>query len=129
MLRIMGRIMGIRDDGKEEEEDGGRGQPRASHLVAWEELWWENGFHHYRATQLSEHVTGLGLSWLCITPSTKLKNLRWTASETTTQTDRRHQSSYHLFPSSLFCFLVLANQLSRCDYSLPTLLETKPPFS
>jgi len=37
-------------------------------------------------------------------------------------------SSSHLFPSSLFCFLVLANQLSRCGYSLPTLLETKPPF-
>jgi len=39
-----------------------------------------------------------------------------------------YQSSSHLFPSSLFCFLVLANQLSRCGYSLPTLLETKPPF-
>ena len=43
--------------------------------------------------------------------------------------DRPHQSSSHLFPSSLFCFLVLANQLSRCGYSFPTLLETKPPFS
>jgi len=30
--------------------------------------------------------------------------------------DRPHQS-------------LLANQLSRCGYSLPTLLETKPPFS
>jgi len=42
--------------------------------------------------------------------------------------DRPHQSSSHLFPSSLFCFLVLANQLSCCGYSLPTLLETKPPL-
>jgi len=88
MLRITGGIMGIRDDGMEEEEDGGRGEPHASHLVAGEELWWENCSHHYRATQLSGHVTGLGLSRLCITPSTRLKNLRWTASETTTQTDR-----------------------------------------
>ena len=39
-----------------------------------------------------------------------------------------YQSSSHLFPSSLFCFLVLAHQPSRCGYSLPTLLETKPPF-
>ena len=43
-------------------------------------------------------------------------------------TDGPHQSSSHLFPSSLFCFLVLANQLCCCGYSLPTLLETKPPF-
>jgi len=40
-----------------------------------------------------------------------------------------YQSSSHLFPSSLFCFLVLANQLSRCGYSLPMLLEMRPPFS
>jgi hypothetical protein len=31
MLRITGGILGIRDDGKDEEEDGGRGEPRASH--------------------------------------------------------------------------------------------------
>jgi hypothetical protein len=59
----------------------------------------------------------------------KVENLRWTASETTTQTDRPHQSSSHLVPSSLICILVLANQLSRCGYSLPALLQTKPPFS
>ena len=53
----------------------------------WETLWWENGSHHYRATHLSGYVTGLGLSRLCITPSTRLKNLRWTASDTTIQTD------------------------------------------
>ena len=40
-----------------------------------------------------------------------------------------YQSSSHFFPSSLFCCLVLANQLSRCGYSLPTLFETKPPYS
>ena len=40
-----------------------------------------------------------------------------------------YKSSSHLFPSSLFCFLVLANQLSRFGYALPTLLETKSPFS
>jgi len=53
-----------------------------------------------------------------------------TASDTTNQTSPiTYLSSSHLFSSSLFCFLVLANQLSRCGYSLPTLLETKPPFS
>jgi hypothetical protein len=91
-------------------------------------VWWENGSHHNRATQLSGHVTGLGLSRLCITPSTRLNNLRRTASDTTIQIDRPHQSSSHLFPSSLFCFLVLANQLSRCGSSFVTLLEMKPPF-
>jgi hypothetical protein len=56
--------------------------------VAGEELWWDNGSHHYKATHLSEYVTGLGLLRLCITPSTRLKNLRWTASrKTTIQTD------------------------------------------
>ena len=60
MLRITGGILRIRDDGKDEEEDGGRGEPRTSHQVAGEELWWENGSHHYKATQLSGHVTGLG---------------------------------------------------------------------
>ena len=89
-------------------------------------LWWENGSHHYKATHLSGYVTGLGLSRLCITPSPRLKNLPWTASDISPIT---YQLSSHLFPSSLFCFLVLANQLSRCGYSLPTLLETKPPFS
>ena len=118
---------GYGDDGKDEqEEDGGRGEPRASHQVAGEELKWENGSHHYKATHLSGYVTWLGSSWLCITPSIRLNNLRSTASETSPIT---YLSSSHLFPSSLFCFLVLANQLSRCGYFLPTLLETKPPFS
>jgi hypothetical protein len=40
-----------------------------------------------------------------------------------------YQSSSHLFPSSHFGFLVPAKQLSGCGYSLPMLLETKPPFS
>jgi len=31
MLRITGGILGIRDDGNDEEADGGRGEPRASH--------------------------------------------------------------------------------------------------
>jgi len=31
MLRITGGILGIRDDGKDKEDDGGRGEPRASH--------------------------------------------------------------------------------------------------
>jgi hypothetical protein len=94
--------------------------------TVWVTLWWENGSHHYRATHLSGYVIGLGLSRLCITPSTRLKDLRSTALETSTIT---YQSSSHLFPSSLFCFLGLANQLSRSGYSLPTLLETKPQFS
>jgi hypothetical protein len=47
-----------RDDGKDEEEDGGRGEPRASHQVTGEELWWEHGSHHYKATHLSGYVTG-----------------------------------------------------------------------
>jgi len=121
------------DDGKDKEEDGGRGEPRASHQVAGEELWWENGSHHYKATHLSGYVTGLGLSRLCITPSTRLNNLRSTASEMATiqpeTSPITYQLSSHLFPSSHFYFLVLANQLSHCGYSLPTLLETKPPFS
>jgi len=90
-------------------------------------VWWENGSHKYKAMHLSGYVTGLGLSRLCITPSIRLKNHCWTASDDH-EADTPHQSSSHLFPSSLFCFLVLANQLSRCGYSLPTLLETKPPF-
>jgi len=48
------------DDGKDEDEDGGRGEPRASHQVAGDELWWENGSHHFKAMHLSEYVTGLG---------------------------------------------------------------------
>jgi hypothetical protein len=64
----------------------------ANWLVA---VWWENGSHHYRATQLSGHVTGLGLSRLCITPSTRLKNLHWTASDTTIQTNH-HLISFFL---------------------------------
>jgi len=31
MLRITGGILGIQDDGKNKEEDGGRGEPRGSH--------------------------------------------------------------------------------------------------
>jgi len=74
---------GYGDDGKdEEEEDGGREEPRASHQVAGEKLWWENGSHHYKATHLSGYVTGLGLSRICIAPSTRLNNLRSTASDT-----------------------------------------------
>jgi len=122
---------GYRDEGKEE-EDGGRGEPRASHQLAGVELWWQNGSHHYKATQLSGHVAGLGLSRLCITPSARLTNLRWTASDTTIQTETSpitYLSSSRLFSSSLFCFLVLANQLSRCGYSLHMVLEMKSPFS
>ena len=74
MLRIIGGILGIQDDGKDAEEDGGRGEPRTSHLVAGEEFWWENGSHRNNATQLSGYVTGLGLSLLCIMPSTRLNN-------------------------------------------------------
>jgi hypothetical protein len=48
------------DKGKDEEVDGGRGEPRALHQLAGEELWWENGSHHYKATHLSGYVTGLG---------------------------------------------------------------------
>jgi hypothetical protein len=92
------------DDGKGEEEDGGRGEPRASHQLAGEELGWENGSHHYKATHLSGHVTGLGLSRLCITPSTRLKNLRSTASDTTTQTDQS-RSNHQLISFLLLSFV------------------------
>jgi hypothetical protein len=87
MLWITGGIMGIQDDSKDEEEDGGREEPCALHQVAGEELWWENGSHQYKATQLSGYVTGLGLSRLCITPSTRLNTLQLMASDTTTQRD------------------------------------------
>jgi len=50
-------------------------------------LWGENGSHHYKDTHLSGYVTGLALSQLCITPLTRLKNLRWMASDTTIPTD------------------------------------------
>jgi hypothetical protein len=66
-------------------------------------LWWENGSHHYKATHLSGYVTGLGLSRLSITPSTRLKNLRWTASETTTI--QRDLTNYHLISFLLLCFV------------------------
>jgi hypothetical protein len=89
----------------EEEENGGRGEPRASHEVAGEELWWENGSHHYKATHLSEYVTGLGLSRLCITPSTRLNNLRSTASDTTIQRPHKSRTNYHLISFLLLCFV------------------------
>jgi hypothetical protein len=87
-----------------EEEDGGRGEPRAVHQVAGEELWWENGSHHYKATHLSEYVTGLGLSRLCITPLTGLKNLRWMASDPAIQTDQSH-TNHHLISFLLLSFV------------------------
>jgi hypothetical protein len=89
-------------------------------------VWWDTGSHYYKATLFSGYVTGLGLSRLCIMPSTRLKNLRWPASDTTIQGP--HQFSSHLFPSSLICFLLLADQQSPCGDSLPTLLDTKPQF-
>jgi len=105
MLRITGGISGIRDDGKEEEEDGGSGGPRASHYVGGEELWWENGSHHYNATHFGGYVTGLGLSRICITPSTRLRNLRWTASATTIQTDQS-RTNLHLISFLLLSFVL-----------------------
>jgi hypothetical protein len=93
-------------------------------------LWWENGSHHYKATQLSG-----ARGWVRVIAALhhaigkvekpSLEGIRHHDPDTSPIT---YQSSSHLFPSSLFCFLVLANQLSRCGYSLPTLLETKPPF-
>ena len=120
MLRITGGNLGIRDDGKDEEEDGGRGEPRASHQVAGEELWWENGSHHYKATPLSGYVTGLGLLRLCITPSTRLKNLRWTASDTTIQTNH-----VAIIISSLSFFSLLFLSSSQSTISLRLL----PPYA
>jgi len=70
------------DDGKNEEEDGRTGKLRPSHQVAGEVLWWENGSPHAKATHLGGYVTGLGLPRLCITPSTRLTNLHWMASNT-----------------------------------------------
>jgi hypothetical protein len=103
MLQITGGILGIQHDGKEEgEEDGGRGEPCTSHEVAGEELWWENGSHHYKATHMSGYVTGLGLSQLCITPSTGLKTLYWTACAPTIQTDI---TSHHLISFLLLSFV------------------------
>jgi hypothetical protein len=101
---------------------------RQTQWVALYPLWWENYSHYSKATHMSGYATGLLLLELCITSSTKLKILRWMASINHNPV-WPHQSSSHLFPSSLFWFLVLANQLSRCGYSLPTLLETKYPFS
>jgi len=94
-------ILGIRVDGKNEKEDGGRGDPHALHLLAGEELWWENRSHHYRATHLSGDLTGLELSWFCITPSTRLKNLHLTI---------RHDDSDSQSPSNhpLISFLLLS---------------------
>jgi len=108
----------------EEEEDGGRGEPRASHQVAGEELWWENGSHHYKATHLSGHVTGLGLSRLCITPSTRLKNLRSTASDDH-DPDRPHQSrsSHHLISFLLLSFVFLVSSQSTIS------LRLLPPYA
>jgi hypothetical protein len=54
-----------------------------------------------------------------------LDGIRHHDTETTPIT---YQSSSHLFPSSLFCFIVLANQLSHYGYSLSTLLKTKRPL-
>lgn len=92
-------------------------------------LFWENGSHHYNATHLSGYMTGIGSSRLCITPSTRLNNLCWTASDTTIQTDQT--CTYHQLISFLLLFFAsqfLSNQLSHCPYSLPTLREMKPPF-
>jgi hypothetical protein len=93
---------GYEDDGKDKEDDCGRGEPCASHQVAEEELWWENGPHNFKATHLSGYMTGFGLSWLCITPSTRLKNLRWTASDTMIQTDL---TNHHLISFLLLWYV------------------------
>jgi len=92
-----------------EEEDGGRGEPGASHQVAGEELWWEHGSHHYKATRLSGCVTWLGLSRLCITPSRRLDNLHWTASDTTIQ---RLTSTIIILSLSFFFLLFLSHSQS-----------------
>jgi len=112
----------------EEEENGGKGESRALQEVAGKELWWENASHHYKATHLSGYVTGLGLLRLCITPSTRLKNLHHTASEMI-QTDQS-RTNHHLISFILLSFVseFPAIQVSRCGYSLPTLLKTKPPY-
>jgi len=111
------------DDGKDKEEDGGRREPRASHQVAGEELWWENGSHHYKATHWSGYVTGLGLSRLCITPSTRLKNLRWTASKTTTQTDLTNHVPIIISSLSFFSLLFLSSSQSTIS------LRLLPPYA
>jgi len=108
----------------DEEEDGKTGERRGSNQEAGEELRWDNGSHDCKVTHLSGYVTGLALSRLCIMPSTRLKNLRWTASDTTIQTDLTN----HQLMAFLLVSWFLANQLYCCGYSLPTLLETKPPF-
>ena len=109
------------DDGKDEEEDGGSGKLRASHQVAGKELWRENGTHHDKATHLSGYVTGLGLLRLCITPSTRLKNLPWTASDTTIQTE-----TSRIIISSLSFFSVLFLSSSQSTILLRLLSPYAP---
>jgi len=75
---------------------------RNTPVADYSTLWWENGSHHYKATHLSGYVTGLGLARLCITPWTRLKKLRWTASATTIQTDL---TNHHFISFLLICFV------------------------
>ena len=86
-------------------------------------VWWENGSHHYRATHLSGYVTGLGLSRLCITPSTRLKNLHWTASDTTIQTDLTNHVPVIISSLSFFSLLFLSSIQSTIS------LRLLPPYA
>jgi len=126
MLRITGGILGIRDDGKDEEEDGGRGGWRKRRTACFAPGGWGGVVVGKRLPPLQSHalsgyVTGLGLSRLCITPSTRLKNLRWTASN-----DHDRQTNHvPIIISSLFFFSLLFLSSSQSTISLRLL----PPYA
>ena len=80
-------------------------------------MWWENDSNQYNATRLSGYVTWLGLSRLCIMPSTRLKKLPWTASQTT-QTDLTNHVPIINSSVSFFSPLFLSSSQSTVSLSV-----------
>jgi len=113
-----------------EAEDGRRNRPMdvamklataETPLAAGSTVWWENGFHHYKSTQLSGYVTGSGLLRLCIAPSTTLNNLSRTASDT--YDPEISPITYQSSALSFFSLLFLSSSQSTI------LLQLLPPYT
>jgi len=86
-------------------------------------LRWENSSHHYNATYLSGYVTGSVLSRLCIMSSTRLKNLRWTASDTMFQRDLTNHVPIIISSLSILSLLYLSSSQSTIS------LWLLPPYA
>jgi len=125
---------GYGDDGKDEEEDGRSGGWQKRRTMCFAPGGWGGVVVGKRLPPLQTHAFEWVRDWVRVIPAlhhaiNKVENPSLDGIRGHHDSERPHQSSSHLFPSSLFCFLVLANQLSRFGYCIPTLLETIRPFS